>query len=363
MMANGQIYLRPEHDQWDLIRACAARRPFDAAIVYARYIAPYPAGHPRAGHSPTELTDALRDVEFPYVVDPGTPALAKRDVATAKEASRLRESPMVAALDLPLRFADLAGRGRRDQFVDDTMVAQVGADAVAPPYLEYKHRGPDVLELNIMMLRRCIASAAEQLPVAFIQLTRAAFLDGLLPRIAPAYAQTGVTRVFIRVRGLEAESASAREFGDYVDAIAAFAGRGVEVVPDCVGRLGPPLIAGGAASFSTGAVYFRKVAVPLLNKGGGGGVEVFYEVPQGWHEVPRGARHRAPRCFVPGCVAATTTASLDDVREHNLHLLREESRLAAANPAAWYAARLVASGQPDAVAWGEVLREFAQRAA
>jgi hypothetical protein len=361
-MASGQIYLRPEHDQWDLIRASAQRRPFGAAIVYSRYLAPYPGGHPREGHSPTELIEALREIKTPYVIDPGTPALTKRGVDKAKEAARLRRSPMVAAIDLPLRPGDLSS-GRRDQFVDDTMSVQAGAAGVAPPYLEYKHGGADMLELNIAMLRRCVASAAGQRPVAFIQVTRAALLDGVLPRIAPAYAETGVTRVFIRVRHLEAESASAREFGAYLDAVSAFRPLGVEAVPDCVGRLGPPLVAGGAVSFSSGAVYFRKVPVPLLNKSGGGGLEVFYEVPKGWHHIPRGARHHVATCLVAGCVAAAPTASLDDLREHNLHLLREESRLAAANSESWYAARLIASGQPEAVAWGEVLRERAQRAA
>lgn len=362
-MASGQIYLRPEHEQWDLIRASAPRRPFGAAIVYARYLAPYQHGHPRAGHSPTGLVDALREVKIPYVIDPGTPALTKSDVATSKEAARLRQSPMVAAIGLPLRPGDLANSARRDQFVDDTMAVQTGADAVAPPYLEYQCRGSDVLALNIAMLRRCVASAGRQLPVAFIQLTRAALLDGRLRRIAPAYAKTGVKRVFIRVRHLNAEAASADEFRAYLDGIAAFRALDVEVVPDCVGRLGPSLVAGGAISFSSGAVYYRKVSACLLNKSGGGGLEVSYEVPNGWHALPRAARHRAPACFVSGCVAAPAEAKLDDLREHNLHLLREESRLAAANSLAWYAARLIASGQPDAVAWGEVLRERAQLAA
>jgi hypothetical protein len=172
-----------------------------------------------------------------------------------------------------------------------------------------------------------------------------------------------VTRVFVRVRGLDAEEASAREFSAYLDAIATFAEVGVEFVPDCVGRLGPPLVAGGAPSFSTGPVNFRKVARPLLSKSGGGGVEVFYEVAGGFHAVARGGRHAASRCFVADCAAAGANASLDDLRLHNLHVLREESRLAAANGAAWYAARLIANGQPEAVVWGEVLRERAQRAA
>ncbi len=361
-MANGQIYLRARHDELELVSS-PSPRPFGAAIVYARYLAPYPPDHPRAGQTTTELVDALRAANLSYVIDPGTPALTKRDIASAKEGARLRQTPMVAAVDLPLRPEDLRNRKRRERFVDDTLNMQTGARAVAAPYLEYKRRGPEVLRANLAMVRRCVASAAGQLPVAFLQLTGAAMLEGVLTDIAPAYAATGVRRVFLRVRGLDAEAATARELAAYLDGIAAFNAVGIETVPDCVGRLGPALVAGGASSFSTGSVHFRKVPWPLLNKSGGGGVEVFYEVAGGFHAVARSARHTAPICSVPHCPAAAATASLDDLRLHNLHVLREESRLAAANGAAWYAARLIGSAQPQAVVWGEVLRERAQRAA
>ena len=264
-MANGQIYLRARHDELDLVSS-PSPRPFGAAIVYARYLAPYPPDHPRAGHRTTELVDALRAAQVNYVIDPGTPALTKRDIASVKEGARLRQTPMAAAVDLPLRSDDLRNRRRREHLVDDTLTMQVGAAAVAAPYLEYKRRGPDVRRVNLAMVRRCVESAAGQLPVAFIQATLAAVLDGLLKGLAPAYSATGVTRCFVRVRGLDAEAASTREFSTYLDGIAAFNEVGVELVPDCVGRFGPPLVAGGAPSFSTGAVHFRKSALATLEQ-------------------------------------------------------------------------------------------------
>lgn len=361
-MASGQIYLRARHDDLELV-TCPSPRPFGAVVFHARYIAPYPEGHPRFGQSTTELVDALRTAKVNYVIDPGTPALTKPDIKTVREGARLRASSMVAAIDLPLDPNALSNRRRRDRFVDDTMLLQAGAAAVAAPYLEYKLRGPDVRRVNLAMTRRCVMAAAGQRPVAFIQLTVAALLAGTLERLAPAYAATRVTRVFVRVRDLDTEAATAVAFGAYLDGVAAFNGVGVELVPDCVGRLGPALVAGGAPSFSTGPVNFRKVPHALLNKSGGGGVQVFYEVAGGFHAVARGARHTATPCFVTPCPAAAEDASLEDLRLHNLHVLREESRLAAANGGAWYAARLIASGQPDAVVWGEVLRERAQRAA
>jgi hypothetical protein len=362
-VASGQIYLRAEHEQIELVRSCPSPRPFGAAILYARYLAPYPRDHPRADQSTTELRDALRAAKIKYVIDPGTPALTKANIATAKEGERLRASAMAAAIDLPLRAEDLRSRRRRERFVDDTLGLQAGAAALASPYLEYRWRGPDVLRVNLAMARRCVTSAGSQLPVAFVQVTDACLLSGLLARLAGPYAATGITRAFCRVRSLNAETASSLEFGAYLDAVAAFAKLGVELIPDCVGRLGPPLVAGGASSFSTGAVYFRKVPIALLNKSGGGGREVYYEVMGGFRGVSREERRSVPRCFVPDCRAAESSATLDDIRIHNLHVLRHESRLAATGGAAAYAARLIATGQPEAVVWGEVLRERAQRAA
>jgi hypothetical protein len=362
IVANGQIYLRARHDDLDLV-SCPKPRPFGAAIFYARYIAPYPDNHPRAGQTTTELVNALREANVRYVIDPGTPALTKRDITILKEGARLRSSPSVRGIDLPLDPAALRNTRRRERFVDDTMAVQTGADAVASPYLEYQVRGPDVLRVNIAMLRRCVVSAAAQRPVGFIQLTVGALHAGVLAQLAPAYAATGVTRVFVRVRDLDTEAASPLEFSAYLDGIAAFSRVAVELVPDCVGRLGPPLVAGGAPSFSTGAVNFRKVPHALLNKNGGGGVQIFYEVAGGFYAVSRVARHSAADCFIAACPAAKRDATLDDLRLHNMHVLREESRLAATNGTAWYAARLIATGQPGPADWGEVLRERERRAA
>jgi hypothetical protein len=85
-VANGQIYLRARHDDLELV-SCPSPRPFGAAIFYARYVAPYPPDHRRAGQTTTELVDALRAAKVSYVIDPGTPALTKRDMATVKEAA------------------------------------------------------------------------------------------------------------------------------------------------------------------------------------------------------------------------------------------------------------------------------------
>ena len=361
-MVGGQIYLRARHDDVELV-SCASPRPFGAAIFYWRYLAEYPEGHPRHRQSTTELLDALLAAKLPFVADPNTPSLTSSRI-TSDEGARLRASPMVNAIErLPLQSRDLSSGRRRDAFVDDTMKLQVGASAVAAPYLEYKHRGDEVLRMNIAMLRRCVSVAAGQLPIAFIQVTASELRRGIVGRLAPWYAATEVKRIFLRVRGLDAEKAAAHEFASLLDAIDAFSKLGVELVPDCVGRLGPALVAGGAPSFSSGPVNFRKVSATLLNRNGGGGLTVAYEVAGGFHTVSRNARHRAARCFVPNCVADSPSATLDDLRLHNMHVLREESRLAATNGAAWYSARLIESGQSEAVVWGSVLRERVERAA
>lgn len=128
-VASGQIYLRARHDDVELV-SCSSPRPFGAAIFYARYLAPYPLDHPRAGQTTTELVDALRAAKVNYVIDPGTPALTKRDIATVKEGARLRQSAMVAAIDLPLRPEDLHYR-LMELAEDDDQDGSRSAESVA----------------------------------------------------------------------------------------------------------------------------------------------------------------------------------------------------------------------------------------
>jgi hypothetical protein len=198
----------------------------------------------------------------------------------------------------------------------------------------------------LMMADRVVQSVAEQIPSAFVQGTRHALLSGGLAAMAPDYAAVGVERIFIRVRGLKAERADRDEFLAYLDLGSAFRSRGMDVVADCTGRLGPALVAGPVFAFSLGTQFFRSVPEQLLSKGGGGGgVALGSEAAAGWSEQPR-------ESGVP----------LDQVRADTVVEFRRRAILAAREPRALIE-EMRASGDRYARVWASVLAERLDRAA
>jgi hypothetical protein len=278
-------------------------------------------------------------------------------------AARLRATAAASVVDLPLTVEQLRSARRRDAFVDASMQDQRLARAVASPHLEFRSEEDERLTINLIMLRRAVTSAGAQMPVAFIQVTRAVLMRGVLRDVTRRYAATGVQRVFIRVRGL-GEHASANELSAYLDAVEAFRACGVDVVADCVGRLGPLLVHGGALGFSSGGMFFRRVGVALLSAGGGGGgmpVSIEYR----WGDVERGGEAVTDLgpCPVAGCRLTAADATLDDVREHRLHMLRHLGRLASEQDTDELIRSLRSSGRAQPVAWADVLAARRRRAA
>jgi hypothetical protein len=291
------------------------------------------------------------------VVEPDTPALCSRGVVRYPSAARLRATAAATAVELPLTADQLKDTARRDAFVDASMQDQRLARAVAAPNLEFRSTTDVRLDLNLAMLRRVVASAGIQVPIAFIQVTRACLLNGVLAEIARPYAATGIQRVFLRVREV-GEDASALEFEAYLKVIDAFAECGLDLVADCVGRIGPLLVHEGALGFSSGGMFHRRVAKPLLASGGGnGGAAVSIESPYGWSEVARNDEEATSlaTCPVAGCRLRAPDVTLDDIREHRLHTLRRRGLLAVEQDTAEMVRELRGTGQSQARELADVL--------
>jgi hypothetical protein len=361
VLIHGQFYARLEHDQWQFARDRA--RAYDGAIVPARYVAPYPPGHPSEAQLADRLGQAVLDAGRALVVDPDTPALMSRGVVKYETAARLRQTAAARSIELPLTVAQLRAPAVGDAFADASMHDQRLAHAVAAPHLEFASVHDERLMINLRMLRRVVRSAGTQTPIAFVQLTRNRLLRGLGVAVASQYAATGVERVFVRVRDL-GEDASAIELEAYLALVDAFSECCLQVVPDAVGRLGPILVHEGALGFSSGSgACFRRVAKPLLARGGGGGgAAIGVELAGSWSEAPRGGPLE-PACPEPGCRVGTPRATIDDVREHRLHTLRRLARRAAMADTGALISSLRASGQRHVRDWADVLERRHRRAA
>jgi len=348
-----RIFLRLEHNQWDF--ALHGRRAYDVAIVNSRYASPYPPGHPSFGQPHDRLAVAVRTAERDLLFDPGTPALMSRAITRHRSAARLRATPAAQAVELPLSVEQLRSRRVRDAFVDACLLGQSASGLSVPPYLDFASIASEKFEINLKMIERVLAVAGASRSIAFVQLTATKLRDGVLAEASQPIAETGLEQVILRVRDI-GEEAVGDDFEGLLDAMDAFVGAGVEVIVDCAGRLGPLLVHEGAVGFSTGPMHFRKVAQALLSVGGGGGGNPLrYEEYGAWRWVDRGEIGKsALNCPVPGC-QVRVGADLDDIREHNLHVLRHLARAAVEWDTSDLIVSLRASETEAAVEWANVL--------
>jgi len=336
--------LRPEHDEWDLIE----QHPelLDAVLLPESYVAPYPRGHLLEGHNPTKLLAAARRAGRDLWRDPETPGLCSRTILRLSATKRLHETPLARAFVMPLDLSVLADHEERARAHELVLATQAGSEMLVGPYFNFDRRDSAAFRLNLQMAGETVRAVEEQVPGAFVQVTRHRLLTGLLAELAADYETVGVRRVLIRIRGLKSKLADAAELSAYLDAIDAFRSRGIEAFADCAGVLGPVLVAGGAEGFSTGTRFFQSVAAPALSAGGGGGGSSLASQPSGsWTEVPR-QPEQTPR----------------DTRVENLQTLRGLTALAASDPD-----RLIASLRADGAAqpalWARVLADRKRRAA
>jgi hypothetical protein len=240
------VYFRAEHNEADLARAAVRTRAISVGVIRSKYLAPFPDGDDRAGQIHEELATAFRSVEGPYLVDPDTPALCAPGLRDDDVERRLRLTDVAQAVDLPLQLRALRDDQGRLDFVNVNIGMQVGAAGVIAPYLEAHRERDPRLAVNLDMLRETITAVSDGRPVvAVLQTTAHRLRKGFVRDSAPLYAASGVKRVLVRIRRFDPEEATSSELAAYLDAVASFVAHGIGVIPDCVGRLGPVLVAGG----------------------------------------------------------------------------------------------------------------------
>jgi hypothetical protein len=338
-----KMVLRPEYDEWRLLEEHADL--YDAALIKDAYVTPYHANHPHHGRDASRLATAVPG-EREVWRDPDTAGLASRSSGRLGPTARLRNTPLAREFGLPLEIAVLAGGSRqRDRAVDLVLESQAGSATRIPPYFDIDRVDSVALQLNLQMIRRTVAVVGDEVPTAVIQVTYRRLMTGLLAAVARDYAATSVKRVLLRVRGFDAERADREELIAYLDAVEAFERRGIETLPDCVGRLGPIFVAEHACGYTTGTRFFRKVPAALLSVGGGGGGSpIGVQVAGTWEERSR----------EPG-------ADAFDARVASLRTLREFTLLAAREPDELISS-LRGGGRYPAI-WAGVLADRRRRAA
>jgi hypothetical protein len=367
-MSRGNLFLRVEHGEWDFLASLDhdAAVPFDAAIVSDRYLAPYPKTHRRHGEAPDRLIDELEDLHVPWLLDPDTARLGHH-LIEQRSRPRAANSPIAKAVPLPLSPGLGLPSGEAEALVDATAGVQLRSTMFAAPYLEVSGVGDPRFETNLRLLELSRERAGDRTLVAYLQTMSRYMHDGSAAAAGIALAAAGADVILVRIRRFSPETASAENLFAYSQLVAAIESTDAITVTDAVGRLGPVLVACGADGFSSGAFHFRSVPDDLCPTGGGGNlVPLSWEIPGRFESVPRGQSARTTagwvRCNFPKCPAPTGAESEVAVRTHNLHELKSQARLAAAEGLA-YSARLRAAGSRYPAEWATVLERLQQLAA
>jgi hypothetical protein len=362
-MSRGRFYLRCESDEWDFISGLSTSVPFDAAVISDRYLADYPDDHARQGEPRDRLITALEGRGVQWSVDPDTARLEQRKSAE-RQRPRAANRPVARALPLPLTVDALAQQEAVDALVEANTRHQLGSRALAAPYLEVV--GPDDprFAINLRLLARTRELAGDRAVIAYVQVLKRDLLNGGAAAVASRVAGTGADVVFVRVRRFEPEKATTDDVLAYAGVIDAGSNAGARVVPDCVGRLGPVLVATGGDGFASNAWRFRKLPDDLHPAGGGGGAGLLvWEQPGAPVGVVSAVGDASASCHVGDCPAPDgPTGDNVATRIHNLHEFQRLARLAAAEGLG-YAARLASSPSPVVRGWAAALQELERRAA
>jgi len=346
MSSRGHFYARLEETDWNFIRRLVDTRTFDAAIVKASYLAPYPPGDSRQGEPAERLIRALDGRGLQWALDPAT-ASHGHHRAAEWTSPRVRACSMARAMPLPWDPALLQRRNEAAvELLSRADTLQRTSAAFAVPYFEVGGRDDVCIDANCSLIGMAAELAGDRRPLAFLQALRSHLRDGSAAAAAHRYIASGAQTVMIRIRGIK--PAVLEDVVAYLDLIDLIDSEGARPVADCTGSLGPVLVAGGADAFTSGARYFQVVPKQLLarrhetekkqgeEEARGGGAPIRYQVPGWLTAVDRNqADSSLPPCQVNGCRALADGAGPREWREHNLHEFKRLGSEAAATGLAY----------------------------
>jgi hypothetical protein len=369
MAPPGLFYARLEDRDWKFLKRLGTDPPFDAAIVKAPYLAPYPKDDSRHGEDADRLTQALVKKEWDWALDPSTAAHA-HPRAAEWTSSRAKNCSLAQALPMPWTPEQLRDQGLAADLVEQAVSVQITSRAIAAPYLEVGGHEDPAIEANCNLLSLVAERAGDQRVLGYLQTLGSRLLDGSAAVAAERIVAAGAETIFIRIRRFDPEKLD--HVLAYLELVERIEALGARAVADSVGHFGVVAVADGAYAFSAGARFFRKVPDALLQrpserseeegeeeKDSGGGPPILYELPgqlDGVHRDEAGAHLTS--CPDPTCDAEDGKGKARHLRTHNFHEFRRQARLAATQGLD-FAETLRAIASPTAVLWAEALEQRA----
>lgn len=355
----GAVFLRPEPDDGTFLTARALRSGIMGMILRPRLLLVREEDSEERLARLRRVQGLLARPSTVWLLDPETSGLVAAGITDEDAAARLRETAIAESVQLPLDLDTLAEPDTMQSLLEATWALQAGAAALTAPYFRVTLGDDHVIELNLELARRTTL-VDERPTMAVLEANVGVVTSGSLVGIAARMRACGVDVVMLRVVGCK-EDASQRHVASYLRLARELTEAGLQVICDQVGRLGPVLVAGSGAAFSTGSWHYRSVPYDLIpRKGGGGGSQpIPYELPGRWRSSsPALARNLpAARCAVKSCCALEPEATPADQREHFLHTVVAAAEQARDSMIETIVDSLAASGDAIAVGWAAALRE------
>ncbi len=363
--------LRPERHEAPFLAAHATE--LDGAVLLARHLAPYPADSPQSaeGLRGDELARASRRAKIPHLHDPDT-AVFPMLRGDGLDAAFGRLDLTAAARSVPPHVSpeDLDDQHGLRDLVVAVLAPQISVVSRAAPYFRFSALDDPWLDINLRaahMAQELLRGAAL---ATFVQVDLDGLLAGALGHAASRYADALSPRgiALLQVAGLEPEHADEAELAAFLDAVSVWREHGFNVIADRVGPFGVGAVAVGASGIACGTRVYRstpdiQIENPFLRAG-----KLRYWAPGRHDRLPladaraRRARGSLESCPIEDCGALEGTASLDEVRWHNIHLTLHELEQAGTNPAA-FIAELLASPIVYVRRWGQALELTRRRRA
>jgi hypothetical protein len=356
----GDVFLRPEQDDQKFIGARGLRSGVAGLILRPRQLLHAKRDSDERRERIARLNALLAKPSTVWLMDPETACLVDPEIRNEPGARRLRESLIALSVELPLQRETLENdEDTQQRLLEATWGLQAAAAGLTAPYVRVARGDDAALALNLELLRRT-ALADERPAVAVLEINIGALTSGWSAGIARRLANAGAEVVLLRVVGCK-EDATRRHVAGYLRLARELLDTGLQVICDQVGRLGPVLVAGAGAAFSTGSWHHRSVPRDLTPRstGGGGSQAIPYELPGRWRSTSPSLARNLPsaRCPVKKCRALQAKAKPADQREHFLHTIIRGAAEALTADIETLIASLIASRDPIAAGWAQALRE------
>ena len=362
--------LRPETREAPFLREHADE--LAGIVLLGRNLAPHPL-RSRAAldcRQGDQLLKDARDTGLPFIVDPDTPLLAWLDRRICTQ--RFGRAGLMAcarALELPARPEDFETDENLREFVVATLVNEAGATYRSAPYFRFDALTDPWLHVNLRAASQTQALLRDDAMAVFVQVGLEALNVGVLAHAAALYRDAVGVRgpVFLQVAGFDPEHTEAGALLAYLQAVQTWRAAGFEVYADRVGRFALAAVAAGARGGACGSHNYRATPDYATTAYTRSGAVRYWPAQRGDRLRREDARVRhgrggLPACPVKDCPALKQGSGIDEIREHNVHLLTLELAEAGRDPQAALA-KLAASPIGYVRAWGAALAELARRSA